>query len=216
MRASQAVNIFLWSTLLVTAMGGSMGWAVGTFNPDYYRNIFREGKEPGFDPVSTGVGAGLTQGLVGGIVVGVIMVIVLTTGNVWSRSNSNEQGSHDTSFKQKEFWRQAKIIVCGVFAIVCCLGTSTLIGVFIGVQNAYNRHYLEEREVIEPILASDPAFSNLTIEPLSSGGCSVNGTVSTKADHARLREKIIQGLGEERVVKLLDLTFVDPSPTDSP
>lgn len=61
-------------TALFAAIGGGIGWALGTFNPGYYRAVFRSGNEPWFDPVSVGVGQGVTQGTAGGAVVGVAVV----------------------------------------------------------------------------------------------------------------------------------------------
>lgn len=56
------------------ALGGTIGWALGTFSPGYYRAVFRAGNEPWFDPVAVGVGQGAGQGAAGGVAVGLALV----------------------------------------------------------------------------------------------------------------------------------------------
>ncbi len=74
MRIRDALATIAASTALFAGIGGGIGWALGTFNPGYYRAVFRNGPEPWFDPVAVGVGQGIGQGVTGGAVVGVAVV----------------------------------------------------------------------------------------------------------------------------------------------
>ncbi|MEQ1822138.1 MAG: hypothetical protein ABL949_06495 [Fimbriimonadaceae bacterium] len=51
--------------------GFGVGWLLGSFVPNYYRNVFVGGRDPSFDPVAVGMGSGLTQGLMLGFVAGI-------------------------------------------------------------------------------------------------------------------------------------------------
>jgi hypothetical protein len=74
MSIKAAIATVFVCTAFFTLLGGSIGWALGTYSPGYYRNVFRSGNEPRFDPVAVGVGQGLTQGVAGGVAVGLILV----------------------------------------------------------------------------------------------------------------------------------------------
>lgn len=67
------------------ALGGGMGWALGTFNAGYYRAVFRGGNEPWFDPVAVGVGQGVGQGAAGGVVVGLVLVALFLRHDLRAR-----------------------------------------------------------------------------------------------------------------------------------
>jgi hypothetical protein len=72
-----AIATIIGCTLLLAAIGASVGYGLGTFAPGYYRTVFRSSHKPGFDPVTFGVGQGVTQGVVGGVVVGLAVVALL-------------------------------------------------------------------------------------------------------------------------------------------
>ena len=71
---SRALLTVLTSTFVFAGLGAVIGLALGSFLPDYYRNVFAGGGRPGFNPQSVGLGLGLTQGTVGGVVVGLVLV----------------------------------------------------------------------------------------------------------------------------------------------
>lgn len=54
----------------------------------------------------------------------------------------------------------------------------------------------EERELLAPILAADPAFKNVTLEKMSSGGVNLQGEVPTTADRERLEKLVAARIGE--------------------
>lgn len=63
--------------------------------------------------------------------------------------------------------------------------------------------YHKEREFLEPLVASDPAFAELTLCQRSSGGCDLVGVVPTQADRDRLRERVIRAFGEKRAEEIV-------------
>ncbi len=54
----------------------------------------------------------------------------------------------------------------------------------------------EERELLAPVLAADPAFKDVTLEKNSSGGVYLSGSVPTAADSDRLRALVVKQIGE--------------------
>ena len=86
------------------------------------------------------------------------------------------------------------IILSTLLALVIGFG----FGVLYTELRGYHQQYLDEREQIEPILASDPAFREVWCSRRSDGGVYLFGSVPTKADRDRLRERIVRVVGEKR------------------
>ena len=74
--------ITIASGLAFAAIGGVLGYAMGTLAPDYYRIVFRIPPGIELDPAQAGLGLGLTQGLAAGLFVGLVIVLAV----VWYRS----------------------------------------------------------------------------------------------------------------------------------
>jgi hypothetical protein len=83
----------------------------------------------------------------------------------------------------------------------CAIGLG--LGVLVGEQNGYQRRYLEEKELVEPILAGDPAFAGVRIQRRSNGGIDLIGDVPTVADRERLRGHVARALGENRAQEIV-------------
>lgn len=83
-----ALGIIGICMLVFAAIGGGIGWMIGTFVLNYYRSLLRHGNEDWFDPVSFGLGQGMTQGIAGGVVVGLILIALF----IWreTRQSSRE------------------------------------------------------------------------------------------------------------------------------
>jgi len=80
------------------------------------------------------------------------------------------------------------------FAFTCGLA----IGVFYGHLMAKHRRYLEERALLMPILAADPAFARVEVGEYSDGGAYLVGEVPTARDLDRLSDRVARTLGESR------------------
>lgn len=100
------------------------------------------------------------------------------------------------------------------------IGCATYLGILLGGAvgfgigltaahfQAYKKQYDEERAMIEPFLASDPAFKDLRCSQRSNGGVSLSGMVRKHADLDRLREQIIRFVGERRALEIMSEGYV--------
>jgi hypothetical protein len=59
-------------------VGLVIGWGLGMFAPNYYRDLYEGGHSPKFDPLTMGVGLGVTQGATSGAFVGLALVWVVS------------------------------------------------------------------------------------------------------------------------------------------
>lgn len=82
MTTLRAFLIIAASAAACTALGGLLGYVLGTQAPGYYRSIFAGGDDPRFDPAEVGLGLGVTQGAIAGLVVGIAVVLIVA----WYRS----------------------------------------------------------------------------------------------------------------------------------
>ena len=74
--------ITIASGFAFAAIGGVLGYAMGTFAPDYYRIVFRIPPGVELDPAQADLGLGLTQGLAAGLFIGLVIVVAVA----WYRS----------------------------------------------------------------------------------------------------------------------------------
>jgi hypothetical protein len=103
-------------------------------------------------------------------------------------------------------WILFRRILLGVSLLLsfgCCFGSGLFFGIMRGERFGYNRQYQQERELIEPILAKDPAFAAVEIHIRSNGGIFLSGEVPTTEDSARLRELVVRAVGEPRAKEIL-------------
>lgn len=203
MTIPKAIVVVVTCALIVTAIGALMGGAIGAFVPGYYRSVFRGGHEPEFDPVAVGVGQGATQGIAGGVLVGMILVGIIA----WRERRPAVIGStHDDSAAARTPRPWGWILIAAGVGLLFAFGTFSvgmLVGALIGEQGAYDRRYEEEKALIEEALASDPLIDRIVIEPRSSGGVKVSGSVRTQTEHERLHDFFAQALGEPRATELV-------------
>jgi hypothetical protein len=89
------------------------------------------------------------------------------------------------------------------FALVASVAINVLVGCagfFLGTMSTEaridRRRTAEETEALAPILAGDPAFKDVQILKLSSGGVQLSGTVPTSSARERLRAQVMKALGE--------------------
>jgi hypothetical protein len=82
MTIGKALFIVVLSSLLFAVLGGGVGFALGTFVPGFYRDLYRHGHTPQFDPVGMGIGLGVGQGFLGGAMVGIVLVGILAWYNL--------------------------------------------------------------------------------------------------------------------------------------
>ena len=100
-------------------------------------------------------------------------------------------------------WRKVVLILGAVIICCLCFGCGLTIGLFSGMVQYYKQRYLEEKELVAPILASDPAFSRVELEPRPGGGILLFGAVPTSDDKDRLRDKTTRAVGERRAREIV-------------
>ncbi len=94
--------------------------------------------------------------------------------------------------------RRLLLVVGSLLVLGFCFCSGLIVGLVSGNRNAYHLRYLEERGVIAPIVAADPAFKRVEVEERSDGGVSLVGEVPTQADLDRLRGHVVRAVGEPR------------------
>jgi hypothetical protein len=87
MTIARGFAITIVSGVAFGIFGAVVGYALGTFAPDYYRTVFRIPPGVELDPVQTGLGLGVTQGLTAGLFIG--LAIVVTVAWYESRATQN-------------------------------------------------------------------------------------------------------------------------------
>ena len=97
-------------------------------------------------------------------------------------------------------WRMLLIVGSLLFAVTC-FGSGLFLGLLGRTQHAYNLRYEEERDLVVPLVNADPAFSEIQINQLSSGGIFLTGEVPTQADLDRFTAEVTRLLGQPRVQK---------------
>ena len=89
------------------------------------------------------------------------------------------------------------LVICGL-----CFGCGLLVGLAGGDIQCYQRRTEEERAMVAPVLAADPGFAGLKLEPRSDGGILLYGTLPAD-DHERLRTALVRGVGETRAREVM-------------
>ncbi len=206
MTFARAIFNVLASALLFALLGAGVGYVLGQFTPDYYRNIFRAGQQPQFDPVPTGIAMGLTQGAAAGAVIGLALVALLCWRDV--RRERVEAGISTTVPRETSF--RTLRVVGFLLLLVILAGIAFLLGAILGEQGAYHRQYEIERQALVPVLASDLAFAGIELRRRSNGGVSLDGKMpTTPDDKLRLRTAVIRAVGETRAKEILGGNYLD-------
>lgn len=68
-------------------VGTAIGYCLGTYTPDFYRQTFPIRDPETFDPVQAGIALGLINGLIWGLVVGVLVVGILA----WKETRTHDK-----------------------------------------------------------------------------------------------------------------------------
>jgi hypothetical protein len=95
-----------------------------------------------------------------------------------------------------------------VLSSASCFGVGLVFGVFFGgartTESEYQERYLRERELVEPVLAQDPAYQEIKVHRRSSGGIFLSGVVSTSHERTKLFEALVRVFGESRAKELMN------------
>ncbi len=194
----RAIATIVGCAVLFAGIGVGIGYGLGEFAPGYYRGVFRGGQEPAFDPVAVGVGLGLTQGTASGVVIGIILVALFLVKSLLERNQSTSTESDVPSGPPTRLLLRVVLIGASVLVLLGCTATGVIVGVFNGSGNAYQLRFAEERELLAPVVASDPAFAGVKIEMDSLGHARLHGEVPTPLDRDRLDVRVERAIGVSR------------------
>ncbi|MFO0927251.1 MAG: hypothetical protein U0736_09455 [Gemmataceae bacterium] len=207
-----AIAIVAICTLLLAAIGGLIGYGIGTFHPDYYRQSLPDGWKPDFDPVSEGIGRGLGQGAAWGVAIG----LAVTLG--WWREAHRRRAEQTAIFEsiQRTAWYHSVgclvLVGTAVLAYLFGLCSGVILGELRVSFSMHHQQYLEEHAAVAPLLASDPAYAKVKIHEYTGGGLYLTGEVPTEADRDRLQAAIARAIGERRTREIYSTGKPDVAP----
>jgi hypothetical protein len=107
----------------------------------------------------------------------------------------------------KTIYRRITIVFCCFLGLCIFFGCGFLVGLLRGEQDVYHRRYLEEKELIEPILTADPIFKVVEIHQSSDGGVWLSGQLPALEDRERLRRQLIPVVGKSRVNRMMNALY---------
>jgi hypothetical protein len=199
MKPITAIATVVVCTLLGGLIGLGLGFSLIEFAPDYCTHVGLSLISRDLDSDTIVMVQELHAGLAGGVVTGIFVVAFLCWRE--SRLRRDVEPSAETTARPLGpglLWVTGK-----VFLFAICLGGSLLVGLSLGEDKADKARYQEERTILGPALAADPAFSSVRMSRRSYGGVSLFGTVARDADLERLKNKAVQLLGEGRGKELV-------------
>ena len=196
MTVLKAVATTLGFSLLFALIGTTAGWVVGTLAPEYYRSVCRGGQELWFKPVSVGIGFGLTQGLAGGFIAGLVVVALLCWREIRLRLFATPALANAVPGQSVFVARRILLFASSILVLGFCTTSGLVVGLLGGERGAYYRRFLEEKELIAPLLAADPAFAQVKLVEYSGGGALLVGKVPAAEDLGRLRTVLEKAVGE--------------------
>ena len=77
------------------------------------------------------------------------------------------------------------------------------------IRQESERRYEQERELVAPVLAADPAFGRIMTVDFPVAGICLSGPVETRDDYNRLRAAMIRLFGEPRVGHVTQEVWVE-------
>jgi hypothetical protein len=96
------------------------------------------------------------------------------------------------------------IVVFGVLSLLIIWVGVWIAGEYVGGHRERYKRYLAERDLLAPVLASDPAFAEvMVVEDTGRGGILLWGPVKGEAAFERLKTELQRLFGEPRTKDLL-------------
>jgi hypothetical protein len=107
-------------------------------------------------------------------------------------------------------WKRLAIVGLLVISHVVVFFAGRLVGMEIGDLRVKQRRFEAERRLIEPVLASDPAFSAVEAGMSSYDGAAyLSGQVDDEAELDRLRSEMVRQFGRVKVDELIYAVSTD-------
>jgi hypothetical protein len=205
----RALKVMGGGIAALAAGGGLLGAVLGWVVPQYYRTVLHAGSDLGFSPMTAGAGLGFMQGAIAGLVVGPLLALADAC------NNSRKAAPADAAPKQPIAWDEwvgcALVGALGLIFLTLAGLVVLVVGAILGEGGAYHRRFLEEQQVVAPVLASDPAFAGVEILRYSNGtGVYLMGDVESAEDLERLRKAVTEALVEAKAKATLHSVRVRP------
>jgi hypothetical protein len=147
--------------------------------------------------------------------VAVVVLIVVAASNPWIGSRFVRHKSplllDDLPARKSLSSARLLLVLAGCcLAFGICFASGLFVAILLGENDAYHRRYFVEKNIIDPILAADPAFARVEALEKSDGGVGLAGAVRDARDQARLRRAVVQAFGEPRAEELMRAVGVIP------
>jgi hypothetical protein len=97
----------------------------------------------------------------------------------------------------------AVVIAGSAISFVAGFAIGNAWGQIRGAVTAHDNHFMDDRVLIQKVLSSDRAFSQIEIHKCLDGYACLSGEVDTEADYGRLRARLVQAMGEKRTDNLI-------------
>jgi hypothetical protein len=188
------------------AMGGGLGYALGSGAPSYYRGVFHAVDKPGFSPHQVGFGLGVTQGFVGGLAIGSVVTLATAIAGPRLQAYESKRLPPEAVELTRLRWSWSRRILVIITVLIASVGSFTLGGIF-GAINAESMLYREISDLkiakIRPIL-QDSQFRGMTAEEQPAGRVELIGGVDTEQAYADITERISFLFGKEEAQDMLE------------
>lgn len=101
---------------------------------------------------------------------------------------------------------RAAAIAVGIVFLLVSLTCAWFAGEWTGGYRERHQRYLNERDLLAPVLANDPAFADIKILEATGpgGGIYLIGSVKVGAPFERLKAELMKLFGEPRAKELLN------------
>jgi hypothetical protein len=134
-----------------------------------------------------------------------------SSGSRWSRcfvgamcaASRQKQGPKRWLPPRRETSFRTLRVVGLLLLLLIVAGMAFGLGAIVAERGTYHRRYLEEKKLIAPVLAQDPAFVGIELRERSNGGVSITGRVPTREDKERLHAALLKAVGEVRAKEIL-------------
>lgn len=88
-------------------------------------------------------------------------------------------------------------ITAAIGAVIVSIAITFVVGVIVGEQSTYQRHFENEKAIIDTVLGESAEFSKVTVQSSCSGNAYLTGTVPDHESLERLRSILNSEIGRE-------------------
>jgi hypothetical protein len=105
--------------------------------------------------------------------------------------------------------RQALVALAFVVGLCTAFQVGWEAGQYAQAHREFERRYAEDRKLVAPVLAADPAFQRIVTVNFPVAGICLDGPVETRDDYDRLRAEMVRLFGEPRIGHVMQDVVVE-------